>query len=245
MGCLGFPRTFLTLSAIAPLQAAYFVVPHDIDHGDNLLCSYPACRNEGIKFCYCAHCGIPVAKRNFRQRHDHVSKATRKEEDTKDNKSHAVPLPPPARKPSSAPARVKPTRAKPDMAKSLKQQLTRSDSPLSSSNSEIDTNSGENRAPMRSLVFQKRTKRINESDGMGMSETKQLRWTALLHERPQDTSGDDMSKWLVAVLEVSNHSVAARESIGMGANGSSERSEESGVVDSTTSSSAGSCLFIE
>ncbi|KAG7360233.1 hypothetical protein IV203_035332 [Nitzschia inconspicua] len=52
-------------------KTAYFVVPHDIEHGKNLICSYPPCADLGVKFCFCVHCGIPVAKRNVRQRHDH------------------------------------------------------------------------------------------------------------------------------------------------------------------------------
>ena len=35
------------------------------------MCSYPACRNAGVKFCFCTVCRIPVAKRNFRIRHNH------------------------------------------------------------------------------------------------------------------------------------------------------------------------------
>jgi hypothetical protein len=30
-----------------------------------------ACRNAGVKFRYCSHCKAPVAKRNFRRRHNH------------------------------------------------------------------------------------------------------------------------------------------------------------------------------
>ena len=52
-------------------QNAHFRIPEDIKHGDELICSFPACRDGGVKFCYCAHCRIPVAKRNFRIRHHH------------------------------------------------------------------------------------------------------------------------------------------------------------------------------
>jgi hypothetical protein len=52
-------------------QKAHFVIPSDIQHGDELICSYPACRDAGVKFCFCTHCRIPVAKRNFRIRHNH------------------------------------------------------------------------------------------------------------------------------------------------------------------------------
>ena len=52
-------------------QTAYFQIPKDIKHGDFLVCSYPACRNRGVKFLYCSFCKDAVAKRNFRNRHYH------------------------------------------------------------------------------------------------------------------------------------------------------------------------------
>ncbi|KAL7499730.1 hypothetical protein ACHAWT_007374 [Skeletonema menzelii] len=52
-------------------KTAYFVIPDGIEHGDELVCSYPSCRQAGVKFRYCLHCKVPVAKRNFRNRHRH------------------------------------------------------------------------------------------------------------------------------------------------------------------------------
>jgi len=52
-------------------KTAYFVIPDGIEHGDELMCNYPACRQAGVKFRYCLHCKVPVAKRNFRNRHRH------------------------------------------------------------------------------------------------------------------------------------------------------------------------------
>lgn len=52
-------------------KTAYFVISEDAKHGEDLVCSYFACRNGGVKFRYCAHCMAPVAKRNFCRRHDH------------------------------------------------------------------------------------------------------------------------------------------------------------------------------
>ncbi|CAB9503972.1 expressed unknown protein [Seminavis robusta] len=52
-------------------KTAYFVIPENVRHGEELICSYFACRNAGVKFRYCSHCKVPVAKRNFRKRHRH------------------------------------------------------------------------------------------------------------------------------------------------------------------------------
>mmetsp|Transcript_116068 Transcript_116068/g.335204 ORF Transcript_116068/g.335204 Transcript_116068/m.335204 type:complete len:783 (-) Transcript_116068:12-2360(-) len=53
---------------------AHFVIPPDVQHGEELICSYEACRLGGIKFRYCEICSLPVAKRNFNQRHSHGRK---------------------------------------------------------------------------------------------------------------------------------------------------------------------------
>ena len=59
------------VESVSILQTAYFVIPENVEHGEELICSYFACRNAGIKFRYCTHCKVPVAKRNFRKRHKH------------------------------------------------------------------------------------------------------------------------------------------------------------------------------
>lgn len=40
-------------------------------HGAPLVCSFPACRDKGVKFLYCAYCKDACAKRQFRERHKH------------------------------------------------------------------------------------------------------------------------------------------------------------------------------
>ena len=52
-------------------KTAHFRISEDMKHGTELVCSFPSCRRAGIKFCYCAFCQTPVAKRNFRKRHMH------------------------------------------------------------------------------------------------------------------------------------------------------------------------------
>src|SRR5210317_1898408 len=66
-------NTSLFLCALV-LKTAYFVVPEDVKHGAELVCSYDACRNAGIKFRYCVFCSLPVAKRNFFKKHKHDGK---------------------------------------------------------------------------------------------------------------------------------------------------------------------------
>ena len=66
-------------------QRAYFVITggdnekgtSGTKHGDGLVCSFPQCRNSGIKFRYCRFCDDAIARRNFK-RHQHSNQETQK-----------------------------------------------------------------------------------------------------------------------------------------------------------------------
>mmetsp|Transcript_38024 Transcript_38024/g.38372 ORF Transcript_38024/g.38372 Transcript_38024/m.38372 type:complete len:298 (-) Transcript_38024:357-1250(-) len=53
------------------MSAIFTVDPTAVSHGDELICSYDACRNCGVKFLWCKTCQGPVPKRNFKNRHSH------------------------------------------------------------------------------------------------------------------------------------------------------------------------------
>jgi hypothetical protein len=58
------------------LKTAHFEIPDSIKHGDKLLCTFPACRASGVKFCFCSCCRVPVITKNkFRVRHHHFGEA--------------------------------------------------------------------------------------------------------------------------------------------------------------------------
>lgn len=59
---------------------------------------------------------------------------------------------------------------------------------------------------MKNLLFQRKTEPYPGNLGTTSSaEAERLtRWATLLRERPSDTQGDEMSKWLLSVLQVSN-----------------------------------------
>jgi hypothetical protein len=172
------------------------VVPHDVKHGSNLYCSFPACRNEGIKFCYCSHCGIPVAKRNFRQRHDHAS--SKKKGDTSNE--------------GQGSGSLRPSRITPQVPVSSAERKEpgshQSESAKSPGNGGNEAGNSNQLAPKRSLSFKKNGKNVSsESEEIiqsKKSQDRQLRWASLLRQRPRDISGDEMSAWLISVLEVSN-----------------------------------------
>lgn len=66
---------------------AYFVINNGVQHGEDVVCSHPACRNAGVKFRYCSFCKAPVAKRNFRRRHNHGGETSTSSSDDLDDES--------------------------------------------------------------------------------------------------------------------------------------------------------------
>lgn len=52
-------------------RSAYFEISSNTKHGADLECSHEPCRAAGTKFCYCAYCKVPAAKRTFWSLHGH------------------------------------------------------------------------------------------------------------------------------------------------------------------------------
>mmetsp|Transcript_65972 Transcript_65972/g.184405 ORF Transcript_65972/g.184405 Transcript_65972/m.184405 type:complete len:532 (-) Transcript_65972:27-1622(-) len=183
--------------------SAVFEIARDVRHGENLLCSFPQCRNEGVKFAYCLVCGIPVAKRNFRQRHEHgggmaISKGKeRKSQPHSNGNNHA----------SAVDASQLPSRRRHQHERPRSQDGDAPRNPFEQRDSEQGGGQRSDEAPMKNLVFQRRTGQNPETivDSSNDDEVdRQRRWTELLRRRPLDTEGDEMSKWLLAVLEISD-----------------------------------------
>lgn len=56
-------------------QNAFFVVPPTTLHGSELRCSHRFCRQNRIKFLFCAYCKAPVTRMKFDIRHAHKDKS--------------------------------------------------------------------------------------------------------------------------------------------------------------------------
>jgi hypothetical protein len=52
-------------------KTAIFEVDKDAAHGSNLVCSYPSCRNSGVRFLYCKYCDAAISRRGFKIKHSH------------------------------------------------------------------------------------------------------------------------------------------------------------------------------
>jgi hypothetical protein len=157
----------------------------------NFAGSYFACRNAGIKFRYCSHCKVPVAKRNFRKRHKHGGDDIRGGDDSGDEEV--------ANK-KGIPAQIT---AKCEVAHDgLSSQSDNSNG--QDKQTELGIQQGLVRSSMRS--FEKKSK-ANNSGVAGddkITPARQNRWTSLLAKRPATKDGDSMSAWLMEVLAVSD-----------------------------------------
>ena len=174
-------------------QSAYFVISEDAKHGENLVCSYYACRNGGIKFRYCAYCMAPVAKRNFSRRHDHgMSKKKgansirddEEEEDDDDGESEytgsekgSMNNSANSSQPSSSLKRPKEAFSEDDGNKRLRMEAD----PITSAEAKIS----------------------DDPEGQVSSKRRSM-WNDLLSIRPCTKDPKDLSSWLNEVLAVSD-----------------------------------------
>lgn len=189
-------------------QTAYFVIPENVRHGEELICSYFACRNAGIKFRYCSHCKVPVAKRNFRKRHKHGGEEIAKipGEDSDGEEEIAVK--------KGIPSQITANHKEAVEADGISSQST-------------DSNPREKADDMhKGLVRTVQTFESSKNhavlpvaaalDEAKISGERQKRWMDLLSKRPSTKDGDAMSTWLMEVLAISDLETPLKGSEGEG-----------------------------
>jgi hypothetical protein len=211
----------VSLAQIFPvciLQTAYFVISEDAKHGEDLVCSYFACRNGGVKFRYCAHCMAPVAKRNFCRRHDHglsakaVEGENHEEEDevSMDHSERSGDKGKPDPAPSSSKEKPKtPTKEK-EMPGSSLDVLSKA----ATSSFLMQTDQQKKRkkpSPEEEKVTSAVTQPVISSDQdadaadlASISMKRRNMWSALLIKRPRTKDPRHLSSWLNEVLTVSD-----------------------------------------
>lgn len=152
------------------------MIPENVKHGEELICSYFACRNAGIKFRYCSHCKVPVAKRNFRKRHKHGGDIE---------------------VPAAGGATTK---------KGIPSQITTTGSRAEVPDADgISSQSGDDFAEQHQSGRPPAVVTASANDGGdGISSDRKSRWAALLPKRPPSKNKDEMSSWLSEVMKVSD-----------------------------------------
>lgn len=177
-------------------QTAYFVIPENVKHGEELICSYFACRNAGIKFRYCSFCKVPVAKRNFRKRHKHGGQDIPRGGDEEE----AAPVK------KGIPAHIMASQNVDGDADAISSQSADSNP---QQKSDIGVRRGLVQWSMRTLEENAKKPEAaeapaDEEPSSKISLDRKERWAALLGKRPATKDGDSMSAWLMEVLAVSD-----------------------------------------
>lgn len=206
------------------VQTAYFVIPENVKHGEELICSYFACRNAGIKFRYCSQCKVPVAKRNFRKRHKHGGEpvAGGKGDDSvgEENKK-------------GIPSQITASRKEAAEADGISSQSADSanqhDSKIKAA-AEADRQQGLVRNSMRTFETAKNKNKAEgkiQPSAKTISGERQARWVALLAKRPSTRDSDTMSAWLMEVLEISDLETPLKQGDDLAATAAAEDVNES------------------
>lgn len=172
-------------------------------HGEELICSYFACRNAGIKFRYCSHCKVPVAKRNFRKRHKHGGEIVAGEDSGDEDEPREIK--------KGIPAQITANHVDFGEGDAVSSQSADSDNQNEpnyapdAGNRHIDDTKGLVRISMRNFEESKNPQVDDSSNKeQKVSSERKERWLSLLTKRPFTKDGDSMSNWLMEVLAVSD-----------------------------------------
>ena len=168
-------------------KTAHFAIPEDVQHGADLVCSYSACRDGGVKFRFCSWCRIPVAKRNFRMRHDHTGEP-KPEGGIKslvDFNNGCIPS---------------------HVVGKNKDKGTTNSSAVAKTRPEAPD--GDNKPAARLGSVKSNEERLPDprlSRGAVLTEEERRKlWATLIVARPSANDGDAMTLWIRRVLKVSN-----------------------------------------
>lgn len=157
------------------VQTAYFAIPEGTPHGSDLICSHQFCREQGVKFQFCAYCQCPVAKRNFRNRHLHI-------DDAYPN------IGPPAAVMKKRDI-CQPISQGEQKKLKLEPGIITTDPPLLTQQPRQESNDGDNEDSSSE----------ESEDKIG----RERQWTQLLHNRPPGSDERALELWIQKVMEVS------------------------------------------
>jgi len=175
-------------------KTAYFILPDNIQHGDELECSFPSCRSAGAKFRYCLHCKVPVAKRNFRNRHKHGNMGDKKRSPSGQVKESGS-----APKASEQVCLPVATAAPPPVMENVdEKQAGEGEGDLKPSS--IPKEEPAVAAPTKSEEDPANSVSINTEEDAGKVQS----WVSLLENKPHPDNKEAMTEWMVKVMNASN-----------------------------------------
>ncbi len=198
--------SFLALFSLPHIQTAFFEIPKNSKHGMDLTCSFPACRNGGVKFLYCKFCDEVIAKRTFRTHHAHEDLVKTQSEGTKNVNTATNILDVSNHRPSQEKVEEAPKKRR-----KRNQDLSSYDDAANSDHGDSGENFRES-ASESSVSSSSPGSIEDEEEENGSSdyianedsvEAMRAQWDALLDERQNLDSKDDISEWLDRVVDTS------------------------------------------
>jgi hypothetical protein len=208
-------------------KTANFMITNDVKHGQGLVCSYPKCRDGGIKFLYCKCCAIPVSKRMFRTRHNNCGKV----ESAGRSHEAKAPTEATAAKEVEATKYAKSSQGSSESCGSViyskRCEISLSSTDEGDSSSLVEP-SGKPHASAEALSSKLENNVPDQQQSQSEStipaqaasailreteQTQQRQWARLLATRPSHTESDKMSAWIISVLSVSESCSPEKKSI--------------------------------
>ncbi|KAG7348326.1 HSF-type DNA-binding protein [Nitzschia inconspicua] len=186
---------------------AFFEIPKNPEHGMDLVCSYPACRNGGIKFLYCKYCDDVIAKRTFRVQHLHEDLV--KEEaggEKEDTANDSADISDDSNKRSGNIGDVPPKKRHKKNASNHQVNIGPNESRAAENVHEITNETSDSQSTSSSETGKDDAQGGEKVSNGAMSENMlelRLQWDGLLDERQNLNSKDDISAWLDKVVETS------------------------------------------
>mmetsp|Transcript_15069 Transcript_15069/g.22717 ORF Transcript_15069/g.22717 Transcript_15069/m.22717 type:complete len:681 (-) Transcript_15069:92-2134(-) len=179
-------------------KTSYFIIPDSIQHGDELECSFPSCRSAGAKFRYCLHCKVPVAKRNFRNRHKHGNMGDKKRS------------PPSASKESgSAPPALPTGEICLPVSDSQNDGEEKASTLKTEEEGDLKPSSLPQQDPVAAAPKNEEESAHSVSVSTGEDANKVQSWVSLLENKPDPNNKEAMTEWMMKVMNASSGGVAA------------------------------------
>lgn len=172
-----------------------------------LVCSFPACRNGGVKFIYCGYCKDAIARRNFRTSHTHkdscIEAQSRLMESSTSIPVTALPTNREEVEPSTKHPKKRMKQSKPSDDDSS--GVLPSAASASSGTAKVATESPSSGMDKQNAGSMSRKPRYDVS----RVEELKAQWIQLLEDRRKMKSNndDDETTWLNRVMAVSNEFV--------------------------------------
>ncbi|KAL3911201.1 MAG: hypothetical protein SGILL_007374 [Bacillariaceae sp.] len=170
------------------IHTAFFRITSDMAHGADLVCSYPQCRNGGVKFLYCKFCDDAIARRSFRSQHLHMGETLLSKRSS-------------AKLDGSAEELKMQTRKLRKIAAESTTSSARGANPDNDTRVAVATESFSNQ---EDITVSESSQNAGDKAEEPVLAVLRKSWEDLLEQRVEHTTGSEVSPWLMRVLALSD-----------------------------------------